>query len=1241
MGDVPKPPVPDIVIEVLGGDWPDGSETAMYALADVWDRAADDLEEVRGDAAAALTDLLSNIEAESKEPMRTSMNKLIEDDAGLKAQIADCRALAELCRGFAGDLETTKWIINVAMIEAVASLAFAFFGPIGFAAAAAKMAAKKAMIKAAIKGAISKIASKGATTTISAAVKKAPSVMAREIATQSAGEAAVNATGQAIAASDGSTDFSGSDVVDAARNGGMYGVGSGLTRKFAGGRGGRAGRFATEAGAGVAGTTTSALGNGGVPDAKDLGIGAAEGLIGGNHHGAGSTNGGASATADPGAGPNAHAGTPSVAEPGVAAGPGPATPGGDPAGPGPGPGESVTPGGDPGGPGPVTGESVTPGGDPGGPGPVAGESVSPTGDGAANHAASMDSGAGQGGGQHDAGANIAPADADTAPTGGDGAGQTGGDGAGQTGGDGGGQGGSDGAGASSGGDSGTAGDGPASGGESSGSGSDSSATGSDGSAAGGDPSTAGSDSSPSGTGSEASGAEASTAGAPPVGTDHLSGLDLGGTVGDSTSATSSNLTDAAGLSGDSGTSTDAGSATAGNPGGDPTSVSPGGTGPVGDSSSGSTPGGDHAGTDQGGVAAAPPVGAGAAGGASGGGSTTSGHSSSSPTRGAETTSTPRADGQSTTGHSGSAPDADPTPDGQSVAPEDSSSTAGEADSPIDVVADGAPTDVSAGSNSSAPAGTRGTGPDGLPSVDQHDTTVAPERTDISSTADDSTTIAEEGATPDSDHLSGLDLPGAGAGVPSVVTTSSPTATSGAMSGGASPGSSSPTRGTEGTGLDHSDGQTMREDGEATTAADSRPATPTGPADVDTTYCAQNSLDALGARHEGLNPSTLPDRGLDPVPAGDVFRAAGITPDLHRNSEGSTPTDPDCTHPAYDAIGDRLATLGDGSSALITSNWTAGTHTGGHAYVAHNDGGQIMFEDPTSGERHAWPPTYSEVGNVAAGYVAPDGTPVHGDSTPAEVSTTVGDVDANKKPATYTDWETSDLGDFHSDFSADTHAHPEGGGEQTVHTRTATLPTGETITIEERVTAYESGQPPGQDPPPLDGERVTVTTTSVSSMSDPDARNTVTWTEHGARTVNAEISLRHSFEGMGRTSEETGHQSAVSGGDGHGAVIGDHAGHIAAHRFMLDQGLPNLFAQNGNFNTSAYKKMENEWAALVNDGLEVEATIAFGYESGSTRPARVEVDFVGIDPGQDGKVVFQPPEDSDFTNAAHQVYERAY
>lgn len=345
MGDVPKPPVPDIVIEILGGEWPEGSETAMNALADVWDAAADDIDEIRVDAATALDNLIKNIEGQSKEPMRTSMDELIESDQGLKAQAADYRALAELCRGYAGNLEETKWIINVAMVEAVVSLGLTFFGPFGMAAAAAKMAAKKIAIKAAIKAAVTKIASEGASTSLAAAAKRAPVVAAREITQQAVTEAVVDQAGRRIAAMDGSTSTSLSESGGALRDGAIYGAG-GLAARRGMGRGTtRAGRVARNAGEGVAGTTAVSVSHGEVPDAKDLAIGATEGVMGGNHHGSGNPGAGAGGTANPAGAPGVDGGTPSVSTPG-ADGTTPTTVlGGDPGGPGP--GHTVTPG-DPG-----------------------------------------------------------------------------------------------------------------------------------------------------------------------------------------------------------------------------------------------------------------------------------------------------------------------------------------------------------------------------------------------------------------------------------------------------------------------------------------------------------------------------------------------------------------------------------------------------------------------------------------------------------------------------------------------------------------------------------------------------------------------------------------------------------------------------------------------------------------------------------------------------------------------------
>ncbi|MCT1515371.1 DNA/RNA non-specific endonuclease [Dietzia cercidiphylli] len=509
-------------------------------------------------------------------------------------------------------------------------------------------------------------------------------------------------------------------------------------------------------------------------------------------------------------------------------------------------------------------------------------------------------------------------------------------------------------------------------------------------------------------------------------------------------------------------------------------------------------------------------------------------------------------------------------------------------------------------------------PEGLPAVDQHSDTAAPAE-QAGDTEDSDGTTSDEAGVPDSDHLSGLDLPG-GDGTTPATTTAPPTSAD-----------STPT--------DTSDADPDPADDPSSTPEN--PSTPTNPDDVDTTDCGHNSLDALSERHPDLpsDRSGIGQRGDGPVPAGALYDAAGITPDLHPRQGANQAGHPDeGSTDAFDAISDRLTELGDGSTALVTSNWTAGDYTGGHTYLAHNDGGDITFTDPTSGESHPWPPTYSDVGDVAAGYVNPDGTPAHGNSTAEDVSSTIGEVDANKKPATYTDWKNPDNPSLHPDFDSSTHAHPDGAvSKQEVRTRTATLPTGETVTIEERRTVYQPGHPPGHVPQPREGELVTVTTTSVSAGDTPDVRNTVTWTEHGSRTIEAEFNLRHTFEGMGRTSEETSHQRDVSSGvaDGsnqHGAVTGDHAGHVVAHRFMLDQGLHNLFPQNGNFNTSAYKTMENELAALVSAQHPVEGSISLEYPPDGSRPSEVTVSYksTGL-----GEVRFET-----FENKAGQKFKRA-
>jgi DNA/RNA endonuclease G (NUC1) len=68
--------------------------------------------------------------------------------------------------------------------------------------------------------------------------------------------------------------------------------------------------------------------------------------------------------------------------------------------------------------------------------------------------------------------------------------------------------------------------------------------------------------------------------------------------------------------------------------------------------------------------------------------------------------------------------------------------------------------------------------------------------------------------------------------------------------------------------------------------------------------------------------------------------------------------------------------------------------------------------------------------------------------------------------------------------------------------------------------------------------------------------------------------------------------------------------------MLDQGMKNLFPQNGNFNQSAYKKMENEWADWFGAGFKVLLDVSL-IPPGSDRPTDLTVKYKVVDPHSNG------------------------
>ncbi|QBH01556.1 DNA/RNA non-specific endonuclease [Xanthomonas oryzae] len=91
------------------------------------------------------------------------------------------------------------------------------------------------------------------------------------------------------------------------------------------------------------------------------------------------------------------------------------------------------------------------------------------------------------------------------------------------------------------------------------------------------------------------------------------------------------------------------------------------------------------------------------------------------------------------------------------------------------------------------------------------------------------------------------------------------------------------------------------------------------------------------------------------------------------------------------------------------------------------------------------------------------------------------------------------------------------------------------------------------------------------------------------TLSVKFSLREDFGGGARSSAEVQAQSE-SASQG---ISGDQGGHLLGYRFMPEQGRINLFPQNGNFNISPFKTLENDYARYIGEGYQVDGIHALG------------------------------------------------
>lgn len=161
---------------------------------------------------------------------------------------------------------------------------------------------------------------------------------------------------------------------------------------------------------------------------------------------------------------------------------------------------------------------------------------------------------------------------------------------------------------------------------------------------------------------------------------------------------------------------------------------------------------------------------------------------------------------------------------------------------------------------------------------------------------------------------------------------------------------------------------------------------------------------------------------------------------------------------------------------------------------------------------------------------------------------------------------------------------------------------------------------------------TAEATRLTEVAGSAGQNTVKWTLNAeGETVKAEATLKEVFADAPRASAERRAQQAAADA----GRADDVGGHIIGHRFVKDQGEVNLFPQNTQFNNSAYRKMENEWADWIKSGKEVDVEVTFSGGT-ATRPDRVNVRYDVIDP-QSGEVVFSRAKP--FRNEAGQTFDR--
>ncbi|MEJ2639040.1 MAG: DUF4781 domain-containing protein [Desulfosarcinaceae bacterium] len=145
-------------------------------------------------------------------------------------------------------------------------------------------------------------------------------------------------------------------------------------------------------------------------------------------------------------------------------------------------------------------------------------------------------------------------------------------------------------------------------------------------------------------------------------------------------------------------------------------------------------------------------------------------------------------------------------------------------------------------------------------------------------------------------------------------------------------------------------------------------------------------------------------------------------------------------------------------------------------------------------------------------------------------------------------------------------------------------------------------------------------------------NDVQWTTNDkGQTIEVDATLREFYTNAERSYEEVKMQGEV----GSNGRTGDEGGHIIGHRFVLDEGLKNMFPQDAHLNRGAYKTLENEMADWIHAGVDVHVKVKLdNFQNG--RPTEIDISYQVVDP-HSGKQVFKSK--ALFDNDTNQSYNR--